>query len=222
MSEDRLSILAIAIFSLTLGSLLGPMVGVSPAIPAGGTALLLGLVTLDRFTWQGQGLQILLERLQPAILTQRRIYHEAGHFLIALHYAIPVTGYSLNTWEAIRQGHGSEGGLQVDLTDYPLGQTQQFDRLLILAMAGIAAEILHHGEALGGENDRQQLLQLLAQTNLPPQQYGQRERWALQQAKNLLQEHSEAFTQLSQMLAQRRSVAECQEQITPLLLSPQP
>lgn len=221
MSQLSLNLVAITIFIVTMTSVLGPLVHLSPVIPAIATAGALGLATLDTFSWQGQGSTLLLDWV-ARFSTQHRarvLRHEAGHFLVANLLGIPVTGYTLSAWEAFRQGQPGQGGVQFDgqelETELRRGVLSQqlLDRYCTIWMAGAAAEVLTCGTVEGGGDDRQKLRAVLAQLRLSQQECQQKERWAALRAKTLIQEHRTAFEALVTAMAQRASVTECQQVI---------
>ena len=76
-------------------------------------------------------------------------------------------------------------------------------------MAGIVAEQLIYGQAEGGSDDRQKLLISLNLSQLPQNSYQQKERWALVQAKNLLESHRPEYDALVQAMTQRLPVTDC-------------
>ncbi|HEY9862140.1 MAG TPA: hypothetical protein V6D16_21780, partial [Candidatus Obscuribacterales bacterium] len=91
MNQITFNLIAISIFTVTMSSLLGPLVHLSPLIPAAAVVTLMGLVTVDRFAWQGTGGTLLVDwfaRRSPAHC-DRVIHHEAGHFLVAYLLNIP-------------------------------------------------------------------------------------------------------------------------------------
>ncbi|HEY9618015.1 MAG TPA: ATP-dependent Zn protease [Microcoleaceae cyanobacterium] len=223
MSQLSLNLIAISIFTVTMASLLGPIVHLSPLLPAIATAGALGIATLDTLSWQGQGATLLLDRLArfSPQYRQRIVHHEAGHFLVAHHLGIPVTGYSLSAWEAFRQGQPGQGGVQVDAQ--ALAQTLQpgtdstavLDRYCTVWMAGVAAESITYGDVQGGKDDRQVLRAVLLQQGLTPTACEQAERWALLRAKTILKDQSTAFTALVTAMEDRLSVADCIQTIAP-------
>ncbi len=216
MSQLSLNLIAITVFTMTMTSLLGPLVHLSPVVPAIATAGALGLATLDTFSWRGQGVALLLDWLasfSPAH-RDRILRHEAGHFLIAYQSEIPITGYALNAWEALRQGHPGFGGVRFGTTELEQ-QLQQgalskqlIDRYCTVWMAGIAAETLVYGNVEGGDSDRQQLRAALTKLGLSVKEVLTQERLALLRAKTLLQEHWSAYEALVSQLAERVSVEE--------------
>ena len=215
MQQTSLNIIAIGIFVMTISTLLGPILNISPAIPAVTTFGILGLATIDTLGWNNKGATLFLDLFVSSEQRQRVVHHEAGHFLTAYFLGIPITEYSLTAWEAFKQGHYGQGGVvfdaetamlkNLDKKDLPL----TLDRLCTIWMAGIAAENLVYDKAEGGKEDCQQLRMALNMAGLPKSVYGQKERWGQLQATSLLQRHQHAFEALVVAMAQRKSVAEC-------------
>ena len=215
MQQTGLNIIAIAIFTMTLSCLLGPILNISPFIPAATTFGILGLVTVDTLSLNNRGVTLLLDLFASAEQRQRVIHHEAGHFLTAYFLGIPITGYTLTAWEAVKQGHYGRGGVIFDTqerTEKPFQLKQRrltLDRLCTVWMAGIAAEKLVYDTAEGGQEDVQQLRMALGLAGLSPQAYGQKERWAQLQATNLLKRYQQAYEALVTAMQERKSVTEC-------------
>jgi hypothetical protein len=214
MSSLSLNLIAISVFVVTMASLLGPVVHLSPIVPAIVTAGFLGLATLDTFSWQGQGSTLLLDWLAgfSSAHRDRVLRHEAGHFLIAQQLGIPITGYALNAWEAFRQGYPGNGGvrfgsqeLEAEMQQGKLS-AQLLDRYAAVLMAGIAAETLMYGTVEGGWGDRQQLQAVLLQIGLSPSQRQQKERSAILQAKTLLQENQTIYDALVIAMGRKNSL----------------
>ncbi len=221
MNQLSINLAAIAVFVTTFSVLLGPLVNLSPTIPAVATFTLLGLATVDSFTWQGQGGTLVLDWLARMISAEHReriIKHEAGHFLVAYLLDIPVSGYALNAWEAFQQGQAAQGGVQFD--DCQLNEqlqkgqitAQMLDRYCTVWMAGIAAETIAYGNATGGAEDRLKLQAVLSQINTPINAQ-LKARWAALQARTLIEANSKAYEALVTAMAQRASVEECQKMI---------
>ena len=215
MQQTGLNLIAIAIFTMTISCLLSPILNISPFIPAGATFGVLGLVTIDTLSLNNRGVTLLLDLFASAEQRQRVIHHEAGHFLTAYFLGIPITGYTITAWEAIKQGHYGRGGVIFDtqeLTEKPFKLQDMrltLDRLSTVWMAGIAAEKLVYDNAEGGQEDLQQLRIALDLAGLPPESYKQKERWAQLQATNLLNRHPESYQALVLAMKNRESVAEC-------------
>ncbi len=221
MNQLSLNLVAIGIFTITMTSLLGPLINVSPLVPAIATAGILGLATLDTLSWQGQGSTLLLDWLAgfSAAHRDRVIRHEAGHFLVAHQLGIPATGYTLNAWDALKQGYPGQGGVRFDAQELDAAVQQGtlpgqlLDRYCTIWMAGIAAETLIYGNVEGGADDRQKLRGLLAQLGLPPTELEQKERWSLLRAKTLLQDHPAAYEALMTAMTEGAPVSECRQAI---------
>lgn len=217
MSQAAINLVAIAIFTMTFSALLSPWLPISPAVPALFTVSLLGLATLDSFSWQGRGLNLLLDWIAQRSPQHRErvIRHEAGHFLVAHQLQIPVTGYTLSAWETLRQGQSGLGGVQFDLQELERElqrgtlSEQLLDRYCTVWMAGAEAEKLAYGNAEGGADDRQKLRAVLAGLRFPPAQVEQKERWATLRARTILQEHSPVYDALVTAMEQRESVETC-------------
>lgn len=215
MQQTALNTVAIGVFVITAASLAGPLLHVSPAIPAAATLGVLGLATLDTLTWDGRGIVLFLDIFAAKAERQRVLHHEAGHFLAACLLGIPISGYSLSAWEAFKQGQPGLGGVQFDNQSLSDGRLDIQEIPLILSrfstvwLAGIAAETAIYGKALGGESDRRQLREALQLAGLSDSLHPQQERWALLQAKNLIAQHQESYDLLVEAMAQRESVAEC-------------
>ena len=219
MSNTSLNLIAILVFAMTLSALLGPWLHISPYVSAIATAIVLGFTTLDTFTWQGQGGNLIIDWLASTSPEHRAriVRHEAGHFLVATLLEIPIAGYSLSAWSALQQGHPGQGGVR--FADRELAsQLQQgilssklLHRYGTIWMAGIAAEILVYGNASGGAEDREKLGITLAQLGTSGLNYPQQERHFILQARTLLQSNWAAYEALVAAMEKRESVAVCQQ-----------
>jgi len=136
----------------------------SPAVPAIATFTPLRIATLDSFSLQGKGGTLLLDWPVPHPQHRDRIVrHEAGHFLVAHLLGIPVTGYVLSAWSALKQRQSGQGGVSFDDQELASGldagtlSAQLLDRYCTIWMAGAAAETLVYNRAEGGADDRTKL-----------------------------------------------------------------
>ena len=217
MRTTSLNLIAISVFCMTLSVLLTPVLNISPFIPAGITFFLLGVATLDVFQFQCQGASLLIDGLAgtSASTRERILHHEAGHFLVAHLMEIPIQGYALNGWEAFKQGFKAQGGVQ--FADQLLweqlqqGQisAQVLDRYCAVWMAGIAAETLIFKKAEGGREDRDKIIAIWTQLQRPLSEAKIKERWAILQAKTLIETHKVAYLGLVEAMRNRASVADC-------------
>ncbi|MBE9125206.1 MULTISPECIES: ATP-dependent Zn protease [unclassified Coleofasciculus] len=217
MQQTSLNLIAIGIFTVTISALLGPIFNIPPAIPAAATFSILGLATLDNLGFQGKGVTLLLDWLSRtrSDYRDRILRHEAGHFLIAYLLGIPVTGYTLTAWEALKQGQPGLGGVTFDtqqLSPNPLAITEMqltLNRFCTVWMAGIAAETLIYDTTEGGLDDRQKLREALTALGRPASESTLKERWATLQAQTLLQNNWTAYEALVTAMEKRTPVTEC-------------
>lgn len=214
MQQTALNLVAIGIFALTLSALLGPMLNISPTIPALTTLGVLSLLTFDTFRFQGKGGTILLDWLSGAAHRDRIIRHEAGHFLVAYFLGIPITGYTLTAWEAFKQGQPGLGGVEVDAKtisqDLPVGEMRlNLERCCTVWMAGIAAETIVYGSANGGLEDRQKVREAVVSLGRPQSEFELKERSCTRQAQTMIKEHWESYEALVAAMEKRATVDEC-------------
>jgi hypothetical protein len=222
MSQTAINLTAIAIFLMTLSTLLGPLFHLSPTLPALATFMILGVVTVDAYSFQGQGGNLILDWIAGFSREHRErvLHHEAGHFLVAYLLEIPVSGYTLSAWEALKQKQSGQGGVNfndVELTSQ-LEQgrisAQILDRYCTIWMAGIAAETLVYQNAEGGVDDQSKLRGVLASLGFSKSACEQKQRFCALQAKTLLQDNWTAYQALVNVMRQRASVVECQDAIS--------
>jgi hypothetical protein len=206
---------------MTLSVLLGPLLNISPTVPAIATFTILGIATLDSFSLQGKGGSLILDWIAGFSQEHRDriIHHEAGHFLVAHLLDIPVTGYTLSAWEAWKQGQPGQGGVSFDdgelASELELGKisAQILDRYCTVWMAGIAAENLVFQNAEGGSDDRLKLAEVLTKLGFSGIVIQQKQRFHALQAKTLLQENWSSYKALVETMQQRASVVDCQSAI---------
>ncbi|MCA6571801.1 MAG: hypothetical protein IM537_09565 [Pseudanabaena sp. M57BS1SP1A06MG] len=225
MNITTTDLLAIAIFTITMMSLVGTMVGLSPIVPTAIAIALLGAWGIDIGFWQGKFgayTQAWLRARDPNY-RKRVSYHEAGHFLAAhvlgfrvINYAIAgIVGQSLGEILASESFNGIEGGVEIEV-DNSKNSFNLLDRYCTVYMAGIASEqMMCAGEIEGGLDDIKRLRQAIANLPNPIVQ----ERWALLNAKNLLSEHRSALIALAEQMQNGASIEACYKTIEQALLS---
>lgn len=219
MSQTSLNLLAVSIFSITLFALIGPILNISPTIPAGITAIILVLATFDTLGWQNRGSTILLDLLSSPEERDRVVTHEAGHFLVAYLLNIPIESYTLTAWEAFRKGYAGKGGVVFDLRQINRENLDQFqfakllDHFCTVWSAGVAAEMIMYGEAYGGEDDQNRITTALAEAGISPAVYKQRVNLALLRAKQLIENNQESFLNLIEAMKAGLSLQECYQAI---------
>lgn len=225
MNLTATDLLAIAIFTITMMSLVGTMIGLPPTVPAAIAISLLTLWGIDLGIWQGKlgaYFQVWLRARSPKY-RERVTYHEAGHFLAAhllgfqvTSYAIAgVVGKSLGEVLADDNFQGMEGGVEMVIPSENQEQSisslikqsvHWLDRFCTVAMAGIAAEqVMCEGETEGGMDDLQKLRKAIAHLPNPMTQ----ERWALLNAKNLLSDRRAILIALASKMQTGASVSDC-------------
>ncbi|WP_373478358.1 ATP-dependent Zn protease [Geminocystis sp.] len=217
MQDTGLNILAIAIFSITLSVLLGPLFNLSPFIPASLTFLMLSFITIDTLSWKNQGVNLLLNIFASKEEKERIIYHEAGHFLTAYLYNIPIIDYSLSPWEAVKKKISGSGGVIFDNNFIPNKKSQDLkefnsiiERFGIVLMAGIAAEKFIYNNSEGGQEDRQKFQEIYSNLTLTYSNFQLKQRLAIIQATTIIEQNKESYLALVEAMKQRKSVAECQ------------
>ncbi|MEB3150047.1 MAG: ATP-dependent Zn protease [Sphaerospermopsis sp.] len=221
MNQTAINLIAISVFLMTLSTLLGPLINLSPTIPALTIVGFLGIATLDNFSFQGKGGTIVLDwlaRFSPTY-KERILHHEAGHFLVAHLLGISVTDYTLSAWEAWKIGQPGQGG--IILEDNEIAQqlergkigVSMVERYCNIWMAGIAAEMLVFKSAEGGGDDKTKLNQFLTALGFEERIFEQKQRFHLLQAKNLIQENWEIYQSLVEAMRKGVAVEECKKVI---------
>lgn len=221
MSQNSLNLIAISVFLMTFSILLGPLIHLSPTIPALATFTILAFATVDTFNWENKGTKLILDwiaNFSPQH-RQRIIHHEAGHFLVAHLLKFKVLYYTLNVWEALKQNQSGQGGVTIEdhqftsqLNEANLN-THILDRYCTIWMAGIVAEELVFNDAVGGLDDKQKLAAILQGLGLSELAYTQKKRFYALQAKNLIQENWSAYQALVKAMGLGLSVSACIEAI---------
>lgn len=227
MNVTATDLLAIAIFTITMMSLVGTMVGLSPMVPTVIAVSLLSAWGMDIGWFQGKFgayAQAWLRARSPQY-RERVSCHEAGHFLVAhlsgfkvTNYAIAgIVGRSLGEILADQRFTGIEGGVEIELVEQPSSvnlSANLLDRYSTVYMAGIAAEqLILEGTTEGGNDDLQKLRKAISHLPHPMTQ----ERWALMNARNLLSEHRSILVALSEKMLNAATVSECCQMIDQIL-----
>ncbi len=222
VQQTSLNIISISIFAVVLSVLVGPLIHIPPAVPAIAVAGAMGLAAVDTLGWQNRGSTLLVDaiaRFSPEH-RERVLHHEAGHFLVAHHLGIPITGYTLSAWEAFRQGQRGVGGVSFDTTELEAeaatGQlsAQRVDQFCQVWMAGIAAEQMVYGNAEGGESDRAQIRTLWNLFKRSPSEAVLKQRWAALQAKTLIETQRDHYDALVAAMAQNAPIDDCKRLLT--------
>jgi hypothetical protein len=234
MNVTATDLLAIAIFTITMMSLVGTMAGLSPIVPSAIAITLLAIWGIDIGFCQGKFgayAQAWLRARSPKY-RERVSYHEAGHFLAAhvlgfkvINYAIAgIVGRSLGEILADETFTGIEGGVEIEIADANDSGTLStknlsanlLDRYSTVYMAGIAAEqLMCEGETEGGSDDIQRLRQAISHLPNPMTQ----ERWALLNARNLLSDRRSVLIALAEKMLNGATIEDCRQTIDQELIA---
>jgi hypothetical protein len=142
---------------------------------------------------------------------ERRVKHEAAHFLMGYLCGVPIAGYdvesSLPTVELYDTRKGMLTGNPADLRI----TREEANGLSIVALAGAVAEVNTFGDAKGGQQDLELLNKILARCDPPlsPDQCQAQTRWAAAEAYRLLETYKKPFLALVEAIEAKQSVAEC-------------
>jgi hypothetical protein len=214
-SQDiALNIVALSVFTISMTSLVGPLVNISPLWPSAVLFGLLVLTCLDSFYYQSRGADLVVDsiaRRNPAYV-QRVVYHEAGHFLVAQLAGIQVTGYALSAWEAWRKGQTGRGGVAFVPPPEVL-TASELDAYCLVWMAGVAAEQLIYGDSQGGADDRLKLRGMLKLAGFDAASRRRTEDMALLKAKQQLVAQRPTLDALAKALEDRKSIEQCRQLI---------
>ena len=219
MNKTTLNLVAISIFLMTFSILLGPIIDLSPAIPAVATFAILGIATFDSWSLEGRASILFLDLIGrfSGEYRERILHHEAGHFLVAHVLGVPVTGYTLSAWEALKQKQKGFAGVTFDdvelLSQFENGAITDriLERYYTIWMAGIAAENLVYENASGGSDDKTKLMQVLNSLGCSESVRNQKQRFSVLQAKTLLENNWSAYQALVDTMRERATVKECQD-----------
>ncbi|MCP9848425.1 hypothetical protein [Cyanobium sp. Morenito 9A2] len=140
---------------VTVAALLGPFVGLGAAPVALGTAAALGALSLDAARFGGLGGHLLAEALPGGRARLRRIaLHEAAHALVASENGLTVKQVLVGSLACLRAGLRCNGSTAFELPAAVKLQAEDLRRWSRMLQAGMVAEELHFGRALGGADDR--------------------------------------------------------------------
>ena len=152
-----------------------------------------------------QGYATALRRLDPAY-RRRQNYHEAGHLLVGHLIGLEVESFNA----ASADGAGAEVSF---VSPLKAARTHDVvDGLCVLAMAGVAAEVIACESAEGGYTDVAQLRGLLAAAEPPvtaARDVDDRIRWSTLMALTMLQNNRGCLDALALKMPTATDVGEC-------------
>lgn len=218
MNKTTLNLVAISVFLMTFSILLGPLVNLSPMVPAVATLAILGIATFDSWNFSGRGGTLFLDLIGgfSQEYRERILYHEAGHFLVAYVLGVPVKSYTLSAWETLKQKQKGLGGVTFDdielLSQFEKGRISAriLERYYTIWMAGIAAEKLVYSDSSGGADDKNKLMGILKSLGFSQSTCEQKQRFSILQAKTLLENNWTAYEALVDTMRERATVEECE------------
>jgi hypothetical protein len=173
---------------------------------AGGVAALVPFAALGAATLLPEPTQralVTLWRLDPAY-RRRQTYHEAGHFLCGYLVGLEVESYAAAT--------GAGASSAVRFRSLPGRTHDVLDRLAVVSMAGIAAEVIACGDAQGGTADVAGVRELFERATPRVSsrlQQDDRIRWATLFALTLLQQHRASLDAVAGAFDEDVCVGEC-------------
>lgn len=184
---------------------------VAPGVSIEGPVSLIGGALLAGWTVDSLAFGSLFSSAASASLQSRsRVsLHEAGHFLVAYLYGVPVERYLLPSGKAVLQSP-KDIGVQVDLT-----QVNDVYALAAIGMAGVAAECKVYGTSEGGSADFAEVCKTIkargSDASGPATSEAAKRiaRWGLLQASMHFREHPKALDALAQAMRDGCSVSEC-------------
>ncbi|MBM5803031.1 MAG: hypothetical protein FJ078_02745 [Cyanobacteria bacterium K_DeepCast_35m_m2_155] len=201
MAEPLGAGIAVALVSVL--AVLAPLLGLSPWLITLVAALALGSLTVDAARFGGRGGHLLAEALPGGQRRLRRIaVHEAGHLLIAAAEAVAVQRVLVGSLACLRAGVSSGGCTQLQppaAAKLPLAELRRWSRVL---QAGIVAEQLHYGEAIGGADDRAQLGQLWGLSGYDVETAQREQRQARREVEQTLRASEQVLIARAEQLAQ--------------------
>ena len=181
-------------------------------VPLGVVCSLAPFLTLAAGVAVPEGLQGLVtafrRRVDPAY-RRRQAFHEAGHLLVGHLIGLEVACYNA----ASANGESAQVEFVSPFTPAAPARTHDVvDGLTVLAMAGVAAEVIACGSAEGGYADVAELKQLLASASPPvteAREVDDRIRWATLMALTMLQNNKSCLDALTAQFESAQDVGEC-------------
>ncbi|CAM9620294.1 unnamed protein product [Ectocarpus sp. 4 AP-2014] len=140
---------------------------------------------------------------------ERRVRHEAAHFLSGYLCGLPIKSYKADGGTTLVEFYDSaEGDMSGRAMKFTPGEV---DQVSIVAMSGAVGEALSYGTATGGASDLDNLGQIMNQTNPPMEGKEQQSqaRWATLMAHRLLSSHEPELKSVMKAFREGKPVSEC-------------
>lgn len=211
-SSDALRV-GLAVALVTLVAVLGPPLGLSPAVIALAAGGALVALSVDAARFGGRGGHLLAEALPGGRARLRRIaIHEAGHVLVAAQESMAVKRVLVGSLACLRQGLAASGSTELDPPAHAKLPAEELRRWSRVLQAGMAAETLIYGSSRGGVDDRALLGRLWGLSGFDVATAQREQRRARREVDQLLRARREQLEQLAEQLLD----------LAPRLLKPAP
>jgi len=151
----------------------------------------------------------LIKGNSDAEFSNRRVVHEAAHFLAGYLLGLPIKSYKVDGPTTEVEFFDTLEGDQVSLNR--MLTNDEIIPLSIVAMAGAVAEIKEYKTATGSAQDLEYLGQLMVRTRPVISNSDQENitRWAALEASRLVSKHSKELEALVKAFSEKKTVPEC-------------
>uniref|UniRef100_A0A0C3T434 Peptidase M41 domain-containing protein n=1 Tax=Guillardia theta (strain CCMP2712) TaxID=905079 RepID=A0A0C3T434_GUITC len=164
------------------------------------------------FAFLGMGLsvpgllQLVLIQIRRAAsqeYRERLLWHEAGHFLVGYCLGLPIAAYSADDpiLNAVQFFDSEEDSISHEFLDV----------LCAVSTAGVVAEAIRFGDAIGGYADFSQLQSFLyrSRPRLNDREQQERVRWGCVAAFTILKNREESLKALIEAMSRKSSISQC-------------
>ena len=140
----------------------------------------------------------------------RRVRHEAAHFLVGYLLGLPIAAYEVETNTSCVEFHPTVNGEIVPNQRLSKGE---IDKLSVVALSGAVGEALNFNSATGGGQDlellQRLLLLLICEERMTRAKQEDQSRWGALSARMLLRQYDPEYQALCKAFAEKKSVPEC-------------
>ena len=191
----------LAVAVVTLVAVLGPPLGLSPAVIALAAGGALVALSVDAARFGGRGGHLLAEALPGGRARLRRIaIHEAGHVLVAAQESMAVKQVLVGSLACLRQGLAASGSTEFDPPAHAKLPAEELRRWSRVLQAGMAAETLIYGSSRGGVDDRALLGRLWGLSGFDVATAQREQRRARREVDQLLRARRDQLEQQAELL----------------------
>eukprot|EP00960_Hanusia_phi_P078116 768782-Hanusia_phi.AAC.16 len=146
---------------------------------------------------------IQIRRTVSAEYRERLLWHEAGHFLVGYCLGLPIAAYSADDpiLNAVQFFDSEEEAISHEFLDI----------LCAVSTAGVVAEAIRFGDAIGGYADFSQLQSFLnrARPRLNDKEQQERVRWGCVAAFTILKNREQSLEALIKAMSAKSSISQC-------------